>query len=53
MTKNPLPPAPEGYEYIFRPWKTCPHTKKILWAKNYGLKAWPILVPISGKETIH
>ncbi len=37
--------APPGYRYIFRPWRRHPKTGKILYAWQYGLKAWPILVP--------
>jgi hypothetical protein len=25
---------------IFRPWRKHPKTGKILWARNYGKKAW-------------
>ncbi len=44
MAATPLPPPPPGQKYIFRPWRKCPKTGKVLWARNYGLKAWPILV---------
>ncbi|WP_210214545.1 hypothetical protein, partial [Sinorhizobium meliloti] len=44
MAKNVLPPPPPGYKYIFRPWRKCARTGKVLWARTFGLKAWPILV---------
>lgn len=44
MPKRRLPPPP-GYRYVFRPWRTCPKTGSRLYAKAFGLKAWPILVP--------
>lgn len=31
-------------DFIFRPWRRCPKTGAILWAKTYGLKAWKIPV---------
>jgi hypothetical protein len=36
--------APPGKRYVYRPWRRCPNTKRVLWARHYGLKAWPILV---------
>jgi len=42
--KKPIPVPPKGYKYIFRPWRKCPKTGNILWAKKHGLKAWPLLV---------
>lgn len=33
----------EGRKLIFRPWRRMPDGS-ILWARNYGLKAWPIWV---------
>jgi len=45
MAKRKLPPPPPGYRYIFRPWRKCPKTGERLYAKLYGLRAWPILVP--------
>ena len=45
MTKKSLPPAPDGYRYIFRTWKKGPDGR-IMHASAYGLKAWPILVPL-------
>jgi hypothetical protein len=35
---------PPGKKLIFRAWRTDPVTGKILWAKMYGLKAWPMWV---------
>jgi len=46
MATGTLPPAPPGYRYIFRPWRKCAHTGKVLYAKAFGLKAWPILIPV-------
>lgn len=46
MPKHSLPPAPPGKRYIYRPWRKCPHTNKLLYAKAYGIRAWPILVDI-------
>jgi hypothetical protein len=40
---DPQSPAP-GKKLIFRPWRTDPATGKRLWARQYGLKAWPIWV---------
>jgi hypothetical protein len=37
------PKRPEG-AVIFRPWRRDPKTGAILWAKNYGLRAWAIPV---------
>ncbi|HYF36005.1 MAG TPA: hypothetical protein VD994_11995 [Prosthecobacter sp.] len=42
MTRKLMPPP--GKRYVFRPWRVDPKTKKVMWAKHYGLKAWPILV---------
>lgn len=33
---------------IFRPWRKHPKTGQILWAKNYGKKAW--FIPLSEIE---
>lgn len=33
-----------GKKLIFRPWRTDPVTGKRLWAKQYGLRAWPLWV---------
>lgn len=38
-------PPPEGYKYIYRTWTTLPDGTRI-WAKHYGKRAFPILVPI-------
>ncbi len=45
MGKATLPPPPSGMKYIFRPWRRDPHTGKLQYAKAFGFKAWPILVP--------
>lgn len=39
--KRTSPPDPKARYYIFRPWR---RTKdgQVLWAKDYGLKAWRI-----------
>ena len=36
--------APPGKRYVFRPYRKDPVTGKVLWASQFGLKAWPILV---------
>lgn len=36
--------APPGKRYVFRPYKDDPRTGQRLWARQYGIKAWPILV---------
>lgn len=35
---------PPGYKLIFRPYFRCSKTGKIIWAKNYGIRAFPIVV---------
>lgn len=37
--------APPGFRYVFRTKRICPRTGKVLYARRYGLKAWPMLVP--------
>ena len=44
MKKHSLPPLLPGFKYVFRPWRTDPRTGKRLYARNYGFKAWPIVV---------
>lgn len=46
MARVSYPPAPPGYRYIFRPWKKCPHTGRVLWANAHGKRAWMMMVPI-------
>jgi hypothetical protein len=46
MAKGTLPPAPPGYRYIFRASRKCGETGKVLYAKAFGLKAWPILIAV-------
>lgn len=46
MARNPLPPPPAGYRYIFRAWRIDPTTGRKLYAKAFGLRAWPILIPV-------
>jgi hypothetical protein len=41
------PPVPEGYQLLFRPWRTDPKTGEKVWAKWFGKRAFPILVPIN------
>lgn len=31
-------------EFIYRPYRRCPKTGKILWARDYGYRAWKIPV---------
>ena len=38
------PPRELGVRYIYRPWRRCPSTGRVLWARHYGLKAWRIPV---------
>lgn len=44
--KPKLPPAPPGYRYIFRASRKCAETGDVLYAKDFGFKAWPILIPV-------
>jgi hypothetical protein len=37
--------VPPGFRLVFRPWRTCPLTGQRLYAKMYGFRAWPILIP--------
>jgi len=46
MGKRTLPTPPPGMRYVFRPWRRDPRTGRKLYAANYGLKAWPILVEV-------
>lgn len=41
-------PKPSGV--IFRPWRIDPKTGDKLWARDYGLKAWPIPVGPSDRD---
>lgn len=43
MGKHSFPPAPPGKRYIFRPWKTDAHGKR-MYANHYGKRAFAILV---------
>jgi hypothetical protein len=36
--------VPPGKRLVFRPYRTDPRTGKVLWAAQFGLRAWPILV---------
>lgn len=45
MAHKPLPPPPPGYRYIFRATRRDPVTGSLMFAKAFGLKAWPILIP--------
>ena len=47
-TKGVLSMKKSGQGFIFRTWRKDPRTGQILYAKDYGLKAWRI--PI-GSET--
>jgi hypothetical protein len=38
------PTPPPGKKLIFRAWKTDPITGERLWARQYGLRAWPMWV---------
>lgn len=37
--------VPPGYRLVFRTTRVDPRTGRVLHARAYGLKAWPILVP--------
>ena len=45
MRTHRLPPPPPGYRYVFRATRRDPNSGRILYARHYGLRAWPILVP--------
>ena len=45
MAGKSYPKPPSGKKLIFRPWKIDPKTGDKMWARAYGFKAWPILVP--------
>ena len=46
MPKKPsLPPPPPGMKYIFRAWRRDPKTGAVQYARTFGFRAWPILVP--------
>jgi hypothetical protein len=45
MRKRKLPPPPPGYRYVFRASRKD-ENGNVIYASTYGLKAWPILVPI-------
>jgi hypothetical protein len=45
VKKVKYPKPPLGYKVIFRPTRKCPKSGDILYARAYGLKAWPIIVP--------
>jgi hypothetical protein len=38
------PKLPGKQKLIFRAWRVDPVTGERLWAKNFGLRAWPIWV---------
>jgi hypothetical protein len=40
--------APEGYEYIYRPYYTHAKTGKLIRAKDFGVKAFQLLVKKKG-----
>lgn len=39
-------PVPPGYRLTFTPWRHCPVTGQRLYARDFGYRAWPILVRI-------
>ncbi len=45
-TKRCRPPieVPDGKRLIWRPYRLDPRTGKLIWACQYGLRAWPILI---------
>lgn len=38
--------VPDGMKLIFRRWRKCQKSGQWLDARQYGYKAWPILVPV-------
>ena len=44
MATRHSPPKPHDVRYIYRASKRCRYTGEILYAKNYGFKAWRIPV---------
>lgn len=38
--------VPEGFKLIFRPWRTDKKSGRRIWARWFGLRAFPMLVPI-------
>jgi len=42
------PRLPGKGSVIFRPYKTNPRTGEVMWARDYGLRAWPI--PVDGDK---
>jgi hypothetical protein len=45
MGKKRVLSVPPGYVLIFRPYYTKDGVR--IYAKRYGLKAWPLLVPVT------
>ena len=45
MKPNKLIVIPPGHKLVFRRYRRDPKTNEILDARNYGCKAWPIIVP--------
>jgi hypothetical protein len=45
MEKKKKEPSPKRVRVIFRTWKRDKDGNR-LYAKDYGLKAWPLLIPI-------
>ena len=37
--------VPKGYRLIFRRHRKVPGTNRVIDARRYGYRAWPILVP--------
>lgn len=35
--------------YVFRTWRKHPKTGEVLWAKDYGLRAWRIPIYAPGR----
>lgn len=45
MSDAPSKGKKDGYVLIYRASKTDPKTQKTIYARDYGLKGFPILVP--------
>lgn len=39
--------VPEGHVLVFRPWRTDPKTGKRIYASWYGLRAFPMVIPLA------
>ena len=49
MPKSPRQKPAGNAGFIYRPYRTLPNGT-VLWAKNYGLKAWKIPIGVNDNE---